>query len=143
MASSTLITRSDLTRSCKPLQHPREDHFHYRDAVLKRDAQHPDLASRIRYVLKEMGWTPSQLSREVGAGSPGAVGNWLTRNQGMDASFAFVLQDKYRWNARWLIEGVLPRRIEVTDEEAESLYRAILDLPPERRKALALILGTD
>lgn len=125
------------------LQHPCEAWFHYRGDVLKRDAQYPDLASRIRYVLKEMGWSPSKLSREVGAGSPGAIGNWLKRNQGMDASFAFVLQDKYRWNARWLIEGVLPRRIEATDEEAEALYRQILALPADRRKALALILGTD
>lgn len=90
-----------------------------------------------------MDWTPSQLSREVEAGSPGAVGNWLSRNQGMDATFAFKLQDKYRWNARWLLEGVLPRRLEVTDEEAEALYQQILGLPAERRKALALILGTD
>lgn len=133
----------DFTRTCKILQHPREWEFHYRADVLKKDAQYPDLASRIKYVLKTMDWTPSQLSREVEAGSPGAVGNWLTRNQGMDASFAFKLQDKYRWNARWLIEGVLPRRIELSDEEAEALYRQILDLPADRRKALALILGTD
>jgi hypothetical protein len=111
--------------------------------MLKKDAQYRDLASRIQYVLETMDWTPSQLSREIGAGSPGAVGNWLSRNQSMDATFAFALQDKHRWNARWLLEGVLPRRIEVTDEEAEELYRQILALPADRRRALALILGTD
>lgn len=125
------------------MQHLREALFHYCARVLRRDDKYPDLSSRIRYVLQEMDWSISRLAREVGAGSPGAVGNWLSRNQGMDAKFAFVLQDKYRWNARWLLEGVLPRRIEATDKEAEELYRRILDLPADRRKALALILGTD
>lgn len=141
MASSTLMP-AILTRACKFAQHPRETVFHYRDWVLRKDTQYVDLRARIRHVLDVMKWTPSQLSREVDAGSPGAVGNWLGRNRGMDASFAFKLQDKYRWNARWLLEGVLPRRLEVSDEEAETLYQQLLELPADRRKALALILGS-
>lgn len=131
----------ELTRACKIPQHPREGAFHYRGKVLRKDDKYPDLASRIRHVLKEMKWTPSRLSREIGASSPGAVGNWLKRNESIDAKYAFVLQDKYRWNARWLIEGVLPRRLEISDPEAEALYQQILELPTDRRKALVLILG--
>jgi hypothetical protein len=39
------------------------------------------------------------------------------------------------------LEGVLPRRMEVSDEEAEALYQQMLSLTPERRRALMLLLG--
>lgn len=106
-----------------------------------KDKKHPDLASRIHYVMDTEGWNKSQFGREVGA-TAGAVGNWLRRNQTMDARYAFVLQDKHRWNARWLLEGKLPARIEVTDAEAEALFREIMELPAERRRALKLLLGS-
>jgi hypothetical protein len=38
---------------------------------------------------------------------------------------------------------VLPRRMEVSDEEAERLYQQMLSLSPERRRALLLLLGDD
>jgi hypothetical protein len=88
-----------------------------------------------------MDWNQSEFAREIGA-TAGAVGNWLHRNQQMDASYAFILQDKHRWNARWILEGVGPARIEVTDEEAEALFREILALPAERRRALRTLLGS-
>lgn len=110
--------------------------------MAERDAKYPDLASRIRRMLEVMGWSQSDLAREISA-TPGAVGNWLHRNQQMDAQYAFILQDKHRWNARWILEGVGPARIEATDEEAESLYRQIMRLPAPRRRALFLILGSD
>jgi hypothetical protein len=110
---------------------------------IKKDKELPDLASRIRHIVA-VGFNENQseLARALNT-APGTVGNWLARNQGMDPSFAFLLQDHYRWNARWVLEGVLPRRMEVSDEEAEALYQQILSLPAERRKALALILGSD
>jgi hypothetical protein len=143
MASSTFMVSRILTRSCKELQHLRESGFHYRGAVLQKDLEYPDLGSRIGYIV-EQGFNnnQSEMARALGTG-PGTIGNWLNRNQGMDASYAFILQDKYRWNARWVVEGVLPRRIEVTDEEAEALFQRILSLPAERRKALTVILTTD
>jgi hypothetical protein len=128
-------------------QNPNQsEHEHlYGDAVpyLKKDLEYPDLASRIRYVA-ERGFDGnlSELARALGTGS-GTIGNWLARNQGMDSSYAFILQDQYRWNARWILEGVLPRRMEVSDEQAERLYQQILSLPPERRRALLLLLGDD
>jgi hypothetical protein len=110
---------------------------------LKKDKEFPDLASRIRYVVaKGFNENQSEMARALGTG-PGTIGNWINRNHGMDASFAFALQDQYRWNARWVLEGVLPRRMEISDEEAEELYQRILSLSPERRKALALILGSE
>jgi hypothetical protein len=122
-----------------------EAQHHYGDAVpfLKKDLEYSDLASRIRYVA-ENGFSGnlSELARALGTGS-GTIGNWLARNQGMDPSYAFILQDQYRWNARWILEGVLPRRMEVSDEEAERLYQQMLSLSPERRRALLLLLGDD
>jgi hypothetical protein len=110
---------------------------------IKKDSEFPDLASRIRHIVAEgFSDNQSELARALNT-APGTVGNWLARNQGMDPSFAFLLQDRYRWNARWVLEGVLPRRMEVSDEEAEELYQRILSLSPERRKALALILGSE
>jgi hypothetical protein len=123
----------------------RENGDVYGDAVpvLKKDLEFPDLRARIGYMVR-VGFddNQSELARALNTG-PGTIGNWLARNQGMDPAFAFVLQDRYRWNARWLLEGVLPRRMEVSDEEAEALYQQILSLPAERRRALLLLLGDD
>lgn len=88
-----------------------------------------------------MEWNQSDLARAIEA-TPGAVGNWLNRNQQMDARYAFILQDKHRWNARWILEGVGPARIELADTEAEALYQQILGMSADRRKALALILSS-
>lgn len=101
-----------------------------------------DLSARIRRMLEVMNWSQSDLAREIGA-TPGAIGNWLHRNQQMDARYAFLLQDRYRWNARWIIEGVGPERLQIVDKEAEDLYNRILSLPPDRRKGLAILLGTE
>jgi transcriptional regulator with XRE-family HTH domain len=109
--------------------------------VPNKDAKYKDLAGRIRWILEVMQWSQSDLAREIGA-SPGAVGHWLLRNQQMDASYAFILQDKHRWNARWILEGIGPSRIEVTDEEAEALFREIMELPADRRRALRTLLGS-
>jgi transcriptional regulator with XRE-family HTH domain len=107
----------------------------------QKDARYPNLASRIRRILEVMEWSQSDFAREIGA-SPGAVGHWLLRNQQMDAGYAFILQDKHRWNARWILEGIGPSRIDATDEEAEALFREIMDLPADRRRALLLLLGS-
>lgn len=136
--------RRQLTRSCKQPQHPRESTFHYRGDVLPKDHEYPDLRSRIELIVKEtFNDNQSEMARAIGAGSPGTIGNWINRNEGMQSSYAFFLQDNYGWSARWILEGVLPRRKDVTDEEAEALFRQILSLPPDRRKALQLILSTD
>jgi hypothetical protein len=121
----------------------RENGHGYRGDLpsLKKDIEFPDLASRIRHIVKTgFNDNQSELARALSCG-PGTIGNWLARNQGLDPSFAFILQDRYRWNARWLLEGVLPRRMEVSDEEAEALYQQMLSLTPERRRALMLLLG--
>lgn len=138
IASSTRMPPM-IAHSCDSRQDHRAIGFHYRADVPDRDRKHLDLASRIRFILKEMKWTKSQLARELGC-EPSAVGNWLRRNRGMDASYAFILQDKYRWNARWIIEGVGPPRIEVLEEQGEELLQRIRELTPERRRALSLLI---
>jgi hypothetical protein len=108
---------------------------------LQKDSEYPDLASRIEHIVeRQFNGNKSEMARALGTG-PGTIGNWINRNKDMESSYAFILQDYYRWNARWVLEGVLPRRIEVSDEEADALFQKILSLPPDRRKALNLILG--
>lgn len=128
-------------RSYTLAQHPRIWGSYYRVGVPTKDDKHPTLASRITRILEVMEWSQADFAREIGA-TPGAVGHWLLRNQQMDAGYAFILQDKHRWNARWILEGIGPARIEATDEEAAELYRQILSLPAERRRALKLLLGS-
>jgi hypothetical protein len=129
--------RTDFPQAERP--HEYGAHVPY----LKKDLEFTDLRSRITYMVR-VGFNDNQseLARALNTG-PGTIGNWLARNQGMDPAFAFTLQDRYRWNARWLLEGVLPRRMEVSDEEAERLYQQMLSLSPERRRALLLLLGDD
>lgn len=130
-----------LTRTCKPPQHPRESVFHYRGDVLPKDDEYPDLRSRIELIVREtFNNNQSEMARAIDAGSAGTIGNWINRNQGLDARYAFRLHDRYGWNARWIVEGVLPRRREVGDEDAEALFNEILALPAERRKAWLLLL---
>lgn len=91
--------------------------------------------------MSVMAWTQADLAREL-ACNPQTVNNWLLRNSALDPHLAFALQDKHRWNARWLIEGVGPARIDAVDGEAEALFRDIMALPAERRRALRVILGS-
>lgn len=102
-----------------------------------------DLRNRIQRVLDEQfGGNKTAMARAIGAGSSGStITNWLSRNKSMDPTYAFRLQDKYQWNARWLLEGVGPARLTVLDPADEALLESIRNLPPERRRALAAILG--
>jgi hypothetical protein len=125
---------TDVIRSYNSAQHLRIARLHDHGDVQDRDPNHPDLSSRIKHILDVMEWNQSDLAREIDA-TPGAVGNWLHRDQQMDASYAFILQDKHRWNARWILEGVGPARMEVADEDTERLFREVMGLPAERRRA--------
>jgi hypothetical protein len=104
-----------------------------------KDSKHPDLASRINYILETMEWSKTKLAKECECG-PGTVGNWLHRNSKMDAKYAFALQDKHRWNARWILEGVGPARMNEGEAKAHALVQKILELPDERRDAIAVLV---
>jgi transcriptional regulator with XRE-family HTH domain len=68
------------------------------------------LAARIARILQEMHWRPSDLAREIGAKQQ-VVYNWLHQGRkGIHRRYAFILQDKYHWSARWILEGVGPAR---------------------------------
>lgn len=115
--------------------------FDYRESVPDRDPKnkdrkHPDLASRILYMIDEMGWNKSDLARELDC-EPSAVGNWIRRNRLMDPRYAFLLQDRHGWNARWLIEGIGPPRLETLPPRTEALIERIKRLPEDRQDALS------
>lgn len=103
----------------------------------------PHLADRIKRVLDEQfAGNKSEMARAIGLDpASGTVHNWLRRNRNMDSSYAFILQDKFKWNARWILEGVGPERLNVLDPESEQMIEKIRALPPERRRALAELLG--
>jgi hypothetical protein len=100
----------------------------------------PGFAARIQIVLETTGWSKSRLAREAGAKSDATVHNWLSRDGSMQPAHAFALQDRHGWNARWLIEGVGPPRIERLSPESEKILQRIRELPEDRRRALALLL---
>ena len=103
-----------------------------------------DLASRIQRILdEEFGGNKSAMARAIGADPRGStITNWLRRNKGMDPVYAFRLQDKYRWNARWILEGTPPARIEPLTPREEALLAKLRALPEERRRAVDLILDS-
>ena len=76
------------------------------------------------------------MSREIGAPHDSTVGNWMRRNKGMDAYYAFILQDKHRWNARWLLYDEGPERIPAPDPEKAEIIRELEALPVERLRAI-------
>lgn len=97
------------------------------------------LPDRLGRILQFHGWSQSQLAREVGV-TPGAVGHWMLRDKQMDARFAFILQDRHGWNARWVLEGVGPERVIAADRESAEILAEILSATPERRRALRTLL---
>jgi hypothetical protein len=101
------------------------------------------LAERLEHVLREMEWKPADLGRACEVSEQSTVGNWLSgRNKTMDPVFAFRLQDKHRWNARWLLEGEpWPPRLPAMEMERQRILDGVGALPMERLKALASALG--
>lgn len=98
------------------------------------------LRERLQAIMEEMGWSQADLSREMGC-SRAAVTNYMTGfSKAVDPAFAFRLQDKYRWNARWILEGEPPARIEPLTAREEALLAKLRELPEERRRAIDLIL---
>lgn len=100
------------------------------------------LGERLEYVLEEMEWDGAQLAREIGAPHQSTVGNWLSGyNKTMAPRFAFALQDKYRWNARWLLLSEGPPRISTPDESKEKILDELRNLPLDRLKAVRAVLS--
>lgn len=124
------------------LQHLHAGEVHYRASMGRRRATSKPktpLAERLNYVMEEMGWSAADLAREVEASEQSTVGNWLSgRNKSMAPAFAYRLQDKHYWNARWLMEGTegLPRRLPVLEPERKQVLEHFTALPLERLRAV-------
>ncbi len=102
------------------------------------------LPQRLQTIMDAMGWhQQTQLAKAAGA-SRQNVTNWMTEISGtkksLEPRFAFNLQDATRFNARWIIYGDGPARMEIADPSDTGLLLAISKLPPERKRALALTL---
>lgn len=98
---------------------------------LVAEGEEPDftrLRWRVLYILKvQYGDNKSKMTDDLGC-STGTIGNWLTRDDGMDWPYAYALMDKYRWDARWILDGTGDPKLPdpMTPEELKLLdnYRA-------------------
>lgn len=100
------------------------------------------MAERLDYVLREMKWNQADLARAVKASEQSTVGNWFSgRNKTMEPRFAFLLQDEHYWSARWLLEGEGPPRLEVIEPEKRKILEDVSELPLDRLRAVAAVLG--
>lgn len=101
---------------------------------MARDWTTSSLRERLEHVMHEMDWKPADLGRELGTAYDSTVGNWMSRNSGMDARYAFILQDKHRWNARWLLYGEGPERI--PDPAKAKILEDLSALPIDKLRAI-------
>jgi hypothetical protein len=100
------------------------------------------LSERIEYVLKEMEWTEAELTRQIDAAGQSTVQQWRTgRNKTMQSRFAWPLQDKHRWNARWLLDGEGDPRLAYVEPERQQLIERVGALPADRLKALVAFIS--
>lgn len=88
-----------------------------------------------------MGWDQATLAREMGT-EQNRLQHWLTgRNKTMKSKYAWPLQDKYRWNARWLLDGEGVERLPAPDPEKERIIEDLRSLPTDRLKAIRTALS--
>lgn len=100
------------------------------------------LPQRLQTILDAMRWSQADLARAAKC-SRGSVTNWMTEISGgknIEPKFAFNLSDATRFNARWIIYGEGPARMEIADPDDRRLLEAISKLPPARKRALSLAL---
>lgn len=87
-----------------------------------------------------MDWSQADLARAAGC-SRAAVTNYMTGfSKNMEPRFAFRLQDKFQWNARWLLEGVGPARVKVLPRDEEEAIEALREMHPEERQAFTRLI---
>ena len=112
-----------------------------------RDVQYPvsmpkkqGLPERLQTIMDAMDWSQADLAREMNC-TRASVNNYMSGfSKNVDPKFAFRLQDRHRWNARWILEGEPPARIVPLTPREEALLAKLRELPEERRRAIDLIL---
>lgn len=91
-----------------------------------------------------MGWNQSELARAAKT-TRQSVSNWMGQISGvkgnMEPRFAWNLEDETRFNARWIVYGEGPPRLEVADPLDAKLFAELSKLSLERKRALLLALG--
>lgn len=101
------------------------------------------LPQRLQTIMDAMQWSQAELARAAKC-SRGSVTNWMTGisgRQNIEPKFAFNLADATRFNARWIIYGDGPARMDIADPDDARLLGAISKLPPERKRVLLVALG--
>lgn len=98
------------------------------------------LAERLQHVLEvmqeERGWNKATMAREMGT-EPNRLHHWLSGSRKtMSSRFAWPLQDKYRWNARWILDDDGPERIPAPDPEKDEVIEELRQLPVDRLRAI-------
>ncbi len=101
------------------------------------------LPQRLQTIMDAMGWSQADLGRAAKS-TRQSVTNWMTEVSGtrnIEPKFAFNLSDVTRFNARWIIYGEGPARMELSSPDDEKLLAAIRKLPEERKRVLIVALG--
>jgi hypothetical protein len=127
------------------VQHPHAFAVQYH-AVVARDWKKSTLAQRVEYLLETMEseaeWDEAELARQMGAKGQSTVQHWrLGRNKRMQSRFAWPLQDKHRWSARWLLDGDGEPRMPYVEAEKRKLIETVSTLPADRLRALVTLIG--
>ena len=66
------------------------------------------LSPRLRQIMSTMGWTGAELAKAAGA-SKQSVSRWLSDGRiQIDPAFAFRLEDRTGFAARWILLGTGP-----------------------------------
>lgn len=129
---------------CMPVQfvqHPRAWPLYYH-AVVAKNWTKSTLGERLEFVMSEMEWDEAELARQMGARGQSTVQHWIRgRNKRMQSRFAWPLQDKHHWSARWLLDGEGEPRMPYIDAEKQKIVDRVTALPIERLKALAAAIG--
>jgi hypothetical protein len=101
------------------------------------------LPQRLQTIMDAMGWNQVQLAAAAKC-TKGSVTNWMHQVSGgkhIEPKFAFNLSDATRFNARWIIYGDGPARMEISTADDERLMSLIRKLPEERKRVLIVALG--
>lgn len=101
------------------------------------------LPQRLQTIMDAMGWSQADLARAAKS-TRQSVTNWMTEVSGsrnIEPKFAFNLSDVTRFNARWIIYGDGPARMELSTPDDEKLLSLIRKLPEERKRVLIVALG--
>jgi len=102
------------------------------------------LADRLQTIMDSMGWETQVDLAKAAKTTRQVVQNWMKRgaNQEIKARYAFNLQDRTRFNARWIIYGDGPERIVDMSPDEQRMVAKYRKMPVDKQAAFSTLLET-